>query len=150
MTLGIGSVPSKHLGLGVEGQWPVAEIERNSASRSTDGRKLAEWLSLLRSADSNSERTQLPPRSIWLTGSGSRFGCLRNGRCATIPQSCWSCFPRISNRATVRTISASPDGCYTAIQTLQCPAPSACLALADVRNFSITPVLLTNRPSTST
>jgi len=31
---------------------------------STDGRRLAEWLSLLRSADSNSERTQLPPRSI--------------------------------------------------------------------------------------
>ena len=44
----------------------------------------------------------------------------------------------------------APDGCYTAIQTLQCPAPSACLALADVQNFRITPVLLTNRPSTST
>jgi hypothetical protein len=44
----------------------------------------------------------------------------------------------------------APDGCYTDIQTLQCPAPSACLALADVRNFRITPVLLTNRPSTST
>ncbi len=44
----------------------------------------------------------------------------------------------------------APDGCYTAIQTLQCPAPSACLALADVSNYRITPVLLTNRPSTST
>lgn len=44
----------------------------------------------------------------------------------------------------------APDGCYTNIQTLQCPAPFACLALADVSNFRITPVLLTNRPSTST
>jgi hypothetical protein len=44
----------------------------------------------------------------------------------------------------------APDGCFTNIQTLQCPAPSACLALADVSNFRITPVLLTNRPSSST
>jgi hypothetical protein len=42
------------------------------------------------------------------------------------------------------------DGCYADIQTLQCPAPSACLALANVSNFRITPVLLTNRPFTST
>jgi len=43
--------------------------------------------------------------------------------------------------------SCIPSGCITNIQTLQCPDPSICLALGDLRNFHLPPVLLTNRPA---
>ena len=41
-----------------------------------------------------------------------------------------------------------PSGCFTDIQTLQCPASSTCLALADLSDFHLPLVLLTNRPTT--
>lgn len=43
--------------------------------------------------------------------------------------------------------SCAPSGCITDIQTLQCPDSSTCLALGDLRNFHLPPVLLTNRPT---
>ncbi len=45
--------------------------------------------------------------------------------------------------------SCTPSGCITHIQTLQCPVSSTCLALGDLRNFHLPPVLLTNRPTTT-
>ena len=45
--------------------------------------------------------------------------------------------------------SCSPSGCITNIQALQCPVSSTCLALGDLRNFHLPPVLLTNRPTTA-
>ena len=38
--------------------------------------------------------------------------------------------------------SCSPSECITNIQTLQCPDPSTCLALGDLRNFHFSPVRL--------
>ncbi len=45
--------------------------------------------------------------------------------------------------------SCTPSGCITHIQTLQCPDPSSCLALGDLSNFHLPPVLLTNHPTGS-
>jgi photosystem II stability/assembly factor-like uncharacterized protein len=45
--------------------------------------------------------------------------------------------------------SCSPSGCIINIQTLQCPVSTTCLALGGLRNFHLPPVLLTNRPSTT-
>src|ERR1700722_17081290 len=45
--------------------------------------------------------------------------------------------------------SCTPSGCITNIQALQCPVSSTCLALGDLRNFQLPPVLLTNRPTTA-
>ena len=42
-----------------------------------------------------------------------------------------------------------PSGCFHNIQSLQCPTSAACLALADLRDFHLPLVLLTNRPTTA-
>ena len=45
--------------------------------------------------------------------------------------------------------SCMPSGCITYIQTLQCPSPSSCLALGDLSDFHLPPVLMTNHPTES-